>query len=114
MTEDSRAVPVKADLMVKVFIGRLPVRFEKINQALALCRADPGVTANWVELHRLIASLAAAAGDFGSDDLCAKAGLIELLLEDMLVQQSRSVADVDEVGGLLGVMQSTFLGNLPV
>ena len=105
MTEDSGAVPVKADLMAKVFIGRLPVRFEKINRTLALCRADPGVKASWVELHRLIASLAAAAGDFGSDDLCAKAGLIELLLEDLLAQQTRGIADVDEVAGLLAVMQ---------
>lgn len=107
-------MPLKADLMAKVFLGRLPVRFEKINQTLSLCRADPDVTANWVELHRLIGSLAAAAGDFGSEDLCAKAGLIELLLEDLLAQQNRNIDDVDEVAGLLAVMQRTSLGNLPV
>ena len=99
-------MPVKAELMVKVFLARLPVRFEKINQTLALCRADPDSDANWAELHRLIASLAGAAADFGCDDLCAKAGLIELLLADMLGQDARSAADVDEVAGLVSVMQS--------
>lgn len=99
-------MPVNADVMVKVFIARLPVRFEKIDQTLALCRANPGVDANWTELHRQLQSLAGAAGDFSCDDLCAKAGLIELLLEDMLEQGDRSMADVDEVAGLLSTMQS--------
>jgi len=98
-------MPVKADLMVKVFMGRLPVRFDSINQTLALCRAHPAADADWAELHRQLQSLAGAAGDFGCDDLCAKAGLIELLLEDMLAQDERSMADVDEVAGLLSIMQ---------
>ena len=100
-----------ADLMSRVFLARLPVRYEKIDAALALCRADPAIGANWVELHRLLQSLAAAAGNFGCDDLGAKAGLIELLLEDMLAQDARVQADVDEVAGLLTVMRSSASGN---
>ncbi len=107
MTDDDKAVQAKVDLMAKVFMGRLPVRYEKMNEALALCRADPGVDANWVELHRLVHSLAGAAGTFGCDDLGTRAGLIELLLEDLLAQDARSSADVDEVAGLLTIMQSS-------
>ena len=107
MTDDEKAVQAKVDLMSKVFIGRLPVRYEKMNEALALCRAEPGVDANWVELHRLMHSLAGAAGSFGCDELGAKAGLIELLLEDLLTQGARSTADADEVAALLTIMQSS-------
>lgn len=106
MTGDGKEVQAKVDLMSKVFLGRLPVRYQKMNQALALCRADPAVDANWVELHRLIHSLAGAAGSFGCDELGTKAGLIELLLEDLLAQGARSTADADEVAGLLTIMQS--------
>jgi chemotaxis protein histidine kinase CheA len=107
MSDDAKAVQAKVDLMARVFIGRLPVRYEKMNEALALCRADPDDTASWTELHRLLHSLAGAAGTFGCDDLGEKAGLIELLLEDMLAQKTRSAADVDEVAGLLAIMQSS-------
>lgn len=101
------AVPAKMELMAKVFLGRLPVRHEKINGALALCRADPAVKANWVELHRLLHSLADAAGTFGRNDLAEQAGMIELLLADMLKQNARTQADVEEVAQLLAVLQST-------
>jgi hypothetical protein len=105
MGDEQPALPAKADLMAKVFLGRLPVRYEKIDAALALCRADPGLRANWTELHRLLDSLAGAAAGFGCDELGAQAGLIELLLTDMLAQDARSAADVAEVAGLVSVMQ---------
>ncbi len=107
MTDDEKQVQAKVDLMSKVFVGRLPVRYEKMNAALALCRADPADSENWVELHRLMHSLAGAAGSFGCDALGEQAGLIELLLEDLLAQDARSADDVDEVARLLTILQSS-------
>ena len=107
MSADDKAVQAKVDLMAKVFIGRLPVRYEKMNAALALCRLDPAAQENWVELHRLLHSLAGAAGTFGCDAIGEQAGLIELLLEDMLKQGARTQADVEEVARLLAIMQSS-------
>jgi HPt (histidine-containing phosphotransfer) domain-containing protein len=106
MNEDDKAIPAKMDLMAKVFLGRLHVRYQKMNEALALCRAAPAMDANWVELHRLLHSLADAAGAFGHDGLGEQAGMIELLLEDLLKQDVRTEADADEVARLLAIMQS--------
>ena len=107
MNEDNKAVPAKMDLMAKVFLGRLHVRYEKMNEALALCRADPAMDLNWAELHRLLHSLADAAGAFGHDGLAEQAGMIELLLADLLKQDARTQADADEVARLLAIMQSS-------
>ena len=107
MTADDKAVQAKVDVLAKVFLGRLPVRYEKMNATLALCRADRGGKDNWVELHRLLHSLAGAAGTFGCDALGEQAGLIELLLKDMLAQSTRTEADVDEVARLLNIMQGS-------
>ena len=106
MTPEEKAVQAKVDVLAKVFLARLPVRYEKMNAALALCRADPAADVNWVELHRLLHSLAGAAGTFGCDALGEQAGLIELLLEDLLRQNTRSAADVEEVARLLDILQS--------
>lgn len=106
MNEDDKAVPARIDLMAKVFLGRLHVRYEKMNGALALCRADPAIDANWSELHRLLHSMADAAGTFGYDGLAEQAGLIELLLADLIAHKVRTQADADEVARLLGIMQS--------
>ena len=96
----------KAALMVKVFLGRLPVRFEKINAALALCRADPAAGASWRELHRLLDSLAEAAAAFGCEALAEQAALIELLLKDMLADGAPAAADIDTVARLLAELQA--------
>ncbi|WP_426208667.1 Hpt domain-containing protein [Massilia sp. TWP1-3-3] len=106
MTPEQKAVQAKFDVLAKVFLGRLPVRYEKMHAALALCRLDPAIDANWVELHRLLHSLAGAAGSFGCDALGEQAGLIELLLEDLLGQKTRTAADVEEVARLLNIMQT--------
>jgi HPt (histidine-containing phosphotransfer) domain-containing protein len=106
MTPEDKAVQAKVDVLAKVFLGRLPVRYEKMNAALAQCRLDPAIEANWVELHRLLHSLAGAAGSFGCDALGEQAGMIELLLEDLLREKTRTAADVDEVARLLGILQS--------
>ena len=92
--------------MVKVFLGRLPVRFEKINAALTLCQADPANSANWRELHRLLDSLAEAGAAFGCDALAEQAALIELLLKDMLADGTPVAADIDTVARLLAELQS--------
>lgn len=107
MSGDANHIQGKVGLMAKVFLGRLPVRYEKMSAALALCRADPADDANWIELHRLVHSLAGAAGSFGCDALGEQAGFIELLLEDMLKQGTRSAADVEELARLLTIMQGS-------
>lgn len=104
--EDKRA-QAAVDLMAKVFLGRLPVRFEKMNEAFALCRANPADDANWTELHRLLHSLAGAAGTFGCDDLGEQAALIEMLTRDILVEKARSAADIDDIARLLAMLQSS-------
>ncbi len=107
MSDDAAAIQAKVDVLAKVFLARLPVRYEKMNAALALCRADPGADEHWTELLRLLHSLAGAAGTFGCDTLGTQAGMIELLLKDMLAQDARSLADADEVGVLLAALQSS-------
>ncbi len=106
MTDASKAAQSMA-VMSKLFVGRLPVRYEKLNAALALCRANPAAVDNWVELHRLTQSLAEAAAAFGRDALSEQAGMIDLLLQDMLAQDARSGADVDEVSRLLALLQTS-------
>ena len=64
MTDEEKAVQAKVDLMSKVFMGRLPVRYEKMNEALALCRADPGVDANWL-LNSLVVVIIGGMGSLG-------------------------------------------------
>ena len=106
MSDDASKLQGKADLMSRVFLGRLPVRYEKMTAALALCRADPADEASWVELHRLLHALAEAAATFGRDGLAEQAGFMALLLEDMLKRDARSAPDVEEVARLLTILQS--------
>ncbi len=107
MNDDAKAVQAKVDVLAKVFLGRLPVRYEKINAAFALCRADPADDVNWQELHRLLHSLAGAAGTFGCDDLGEQARLIEMLLNDLVNEAVRSESDIDDIARLLAFLQST-------
>jgi hypothetical protein len=97
----------KADLMAKVFRGRLHVRFEKMHDTFALCRASPAGDANWIELRRLLQALAEAAGVFGCDTLAEQAALIEMLLGDMVAERARSQSDIDDIARLLATLQSS-------
>ncbi|MEJ7805868.1 MAG: hypothetical protein WKG03_08115 [Telluria sp.] len=105
MTSESKPPAASAELMAKVFRGRLHVRFEKMQEVLALCRANPADDANWRELQRLLQVLAEAAGVFGCDTLGEQAGLIELLLADMLAERARSQSDIDDIARLLALLQ---------
>ncbi len=107
MSDDDKAVQAKVDVLAKVFLGRLPVRYEKINATFALCRANPAGDDNWHELHRLLHSLAGAAGTFGCDDLGEQARLIEMLLQDLINEPVRSESDIDDIARLLTFLQST-------
>lgn len=100
-------VQAKVDMMSKVFMGRLHVRFEKMNEAFALCLADVKNEANWVELHRLLHSLAGAAGTFGCDAIGEQARRIELRIADMLAQRQWHAHDVTTIGQELQALQST-------
>ena len=104
---EQRAVQAKVDLLAKVFLGRLPVRFEKMNETFALCRASPQDDSNWIELHRQLHSLAGAAGTFGCDDLGEQAALIEMLLKDVLAARDRDPAEIDDIARLLTMLQSS-------
>jgi hypothetical protein len=101
----SESMPPAADLMARVFRGRLHVRFEKIQHAFALCRANPADDANWRELHRLLQALAEAAHAFGCDALGEQAGLIEMLLGDMVAERARGQSDIDDIARLLAILQ---------
>lgn len=96
----------KVDLMGKVFLGRLPVRFEKMNEAFAQCRAgtaDP--QAGLTELHRLLHSLAGAAGTFGFAGLGQQAREIELRVAQLLAGGQHSDAELDQLAQALTTLQ---------
>ena len=99
-------------MLAKIFSGRLHVRYQKMNETFALCQAEPGVEAHWIELHRLLESLSAAAFSFGFDELGAEATLIELRVKDMLGQQSRHRHDVRQVGEAILALQGA--GDAPI
>lgn len=101
------SIQSKVELMAKLFIGRLPVRFEKMNESLDLCRANPQDDANWVELHRLLHSLAGAAGTFGCDALGAQAARLEHRIKQLLALPERTATHLDEVGHDLASLQSS-------
>ena len=99
-------VQAKVDMLAKIFKGRLHVRFEKMNEAFALCRAGGDNEEHWVELHRLLHSLGGAAGSFGFDELGARAIFIELQVKDLLGQPVKHPHDIDEIGQALAALQT--------
>ena len=109
---EQQAVQAKVDLLAKVFTGRLPVRFEKMNRTFALCRATPHEDSNWIELHRQLHSLAEAAGTFGCDNLGEQAALIEMLLKDVLAARERDPAGIEDIARLLAMLQSSMLEEI--
>src|SRR5688572_26558384 len=92
------AVKARVEVLAKVFSGRLHVRFEKMNAVFALCQADSADDANWNELHRLLHSLADAAGSFGFDALGVQASRIALRVKALLAQGQRHPHDINEIG----------------
>lgn len=104
---DDDAIKAKVEVLAKVFSGRLHVRYEKMNEAFALCRADSGDDASWSELHRLLHSLAGAAGSFGFEALGEQAHRIELQVKALLEQPQRHPHDIDQVGLALADLQRT-------
>jgi HPt (histidine-containing phosphotransfer) domain-containing protein len=94
---DDDAIKARVDVLAKVFTGRLHVRFEKMNEAFA--------AANWDELHRLLHSLADAAGGFGFDELGLQASRIALRITALQAQQARHPHDIDQIGLALTVLQ---------
>ncbi|QYF95619.1 Hpt domain-containing protein [Massilia sp. PAMC28688] len=104
MSDDD--IEARVDLMARVFIARLPVRFEKMQEAFALCRASPQAPENWLELHRLLHSLAGAAGTFGCDGLGVQASRIEQRITDLLALPERTHNHVEEIGHALAGLQA--------
>lgn len=97
----------QVDLMGKVFVGRLPVRFEKMHAALAQCRsgaADP--QAGLTELHRLLHSLAGAAGTFGFEGLGQRAKQLELRVAALLASGQHADADLTQLSDALTTLQN--------
>lgn len=103
--DEAASVQAKVDMLARIFKGRLHVRYEKMNEAFALCQADSGNEEHWTELHRLLHSLGGAAGSFGFDELGAHATFIELRVKDML-GQPKDPAEVSEIGAALAALQS--------
>jgi HPt (histidine-containing phosphotransfer) domain-containing protein len=106
MSED-KDVQAKVDMLAKIFKGRLHVRFEKMNEAFALCQAGGDNEEHWIELHRLLHSLGGAAGSFGFDELGARATFIELQVKDLLGQPHKNQEDINDVGQALAALQSS-------
>jgi HPt (histidine-containing phosphotransfer) domain-containing protein len=104
---DDAAIQAKVDVLAKVFTGRLHVRYEKMNAAFALCTADASVQEHWVELHRLLHSLAGAAGSFGFDALGRQAAVIEHRVKALLAAGQPHPHDINEIGLALAALQST-------
>ncbi len=103
---DNDAIKAKVDVLAKVFTGRLHVRFEKMNEDFALCQAD-GDDSHWVELHRLLHSLAGAAGSFGFDVLGQDAARIEHQVKALLAEPQRHPHDITRIGQALTALQTT-------
>ena len=103
---DEDAVKARVEVLAKVFTGRLHVRFEKMDAAFALCRADSAADAHWEELHRLLHSLADAAGSFGFDQLGVQASHIALRVTALLSQAQRHPHDISEIGQALAALQA--------
>jgi chemotaxis protein histidine kinase CheA len=106
-SEDDAAIQAKVDVLAKVFTGRLHVRYEKMNEALAQCKANPADDAPLVELHRLLHSLAGAAGSFGFDALGREAAVIEHRIKALLSGGAPHPHDIDDIGLALAALQST-------
>lgn len=102
---DAAGVQAKVDLLGKVFLGRLPVRFEKMQEVLALCQRDPGNTEHWQELRRLVHSLGGAAGTFGFPELGQEARDIEMALDRRLLDNDWQQADLLLFGTALAQLQ---------
>lgn len=107
MSGEGEAIQARVDLMARLFLARLPVRYEKMNEALALCRLDPAADEAWTELHRLLHSLAGAAGSFGCEELGVRAKQVEQRVQLALAGRARGAADLDEIGLALAWLQGT-------
>lgn len=105
---DEAAINAKVEVLAKVFTGRLHVRYQKMNEAFALCQADGGADAGWVELYRLLHSLAGAAGSFGCNALGGQARRIELQVKALLDQpgSERYPHDIGQIGLALAALQN--------
>jgi HPt (histidine-containing phosphotransfer) domain-containing protein len=102
---DEAAIKAKVEVLAKVFSGRLHVRYEKMAAAFTLCQADSANDAHWVELHRLLHSLAGAAGSFGFDALGAAAGRVEQQVKALLADSRRHPHDIHDIGLALTALQ---------
>ena len=103
---DDAAIKARVEVLAKVFSGRLHVRFEKMNETFALCAADSSIDANWAELHRMLHSLADAAGSFGFDALGVQASRVAARVQALLAQGQRHRHDIDEIGLALAALQA--------
>lgn len=103
---DEDAVKARVEVLAKVFTGRLHVRFEKMDAAFALCRADSAADVHWEELHRLLHLLADAAGSFGFDQLGVQASHLALRVTALLAQGQRHAHDISEIGLALEALRA--------
>lgn len=92
-------------MLARIFKGRLHVRFQKLDEAFALCRAGGDNEAHLVELHRLLHSLGEAATSFGFEDLGVRASFVELQVKDLLGQPDKHRHDIDDIGQALAALQ---------
>jgi hypothetical protein len=90
----------KAEVLAKVFTGRLHVRHDKLDQTFALCRSAGAADAHWIELQRQLDSLADAAASFGFGTLAVHAGSLALRVADVLAQPQRGMHDMHDIDAI--------------
>jgi HPt (histidine-containing phosphotransfer) domain-containing protein len=96
----------KVALLAQAFRHRLPARFEKMDEAFALCRTDAGNREYWQELYRLLHSLGGAAGSFGAAGLGLAARAIEEKIKTRLAQNAGTAENLEDIGADLAALRT--------
>jgi HPt (histidine-containing phosphotransfer) domain-containing protein len=96
---------VKLQAMQALFRSKLPARLADIDDALQACRDAPAAHEHVKTLHRLLHTMAGAAGSFGFDALGAQARTFEQEVEALLVAGAWRERDLDRLALLLPQLQ---------
>lgn len=94
MSDDDDDVRAMVAQMAQGFLAKLPARFNKMDEALAMCGQDPVNNEHWHELRRLLHSLGGAAGTFGLPELGQAAKDVERRLDGRLADNQWTGQDV--------------------
>ncbi len=97
---------VKLQAMQALYRAKLPARLADIDDALQACRDTPAAREPIETLHRLLHTMAGAAGSFGFDALGAQARAFEQQVDGWLTAGAWRERDLDRLGLLLPQLQA--------